>query len=275
MNTISNDIDEWVAFLGKAEIPVLRNTARELRRLQADEEKLSLRGITQVVSQDPMMVFRILRYMQQHKRENQLQDLILVEQAIMMMGMSHFFRDLPPDPTVDDVMRNDMVALTHLLKLIRRAHRAAHYSYEWGVMQKDFHVIETRTAALLHDLAEMLLWCFAADRMMAIFRMQQADKSLRSHIVQMQVLGFKIMDLQLRLIEHCELPPLLSRLMQDDAMGEQQVRNVTLAVKLARHSANGWDDAALPDDYKDIADFLRIDTEKVKQIVGADSGNTA
>lgn len=248
---------------------MLRNTARELRRLHADEDKLSPRAITQVVSQDPMMVFRILRHMQTHKRENQLQDLILVEQAIMMMGMSNFFHDLPPEPVVDDVMRNDMVALTHLLKLIRRAHRAALYSYEWGVMQKDFHVIETRTAALLHDLSEMLLWCFAPDKMMTIFQMQQADKALRSHAAQEQVLGFRLLDLQLLLIERCELPPLLSRLMQDDAKGEQQVRNVTLAVNLARHSANGWDDAALPDDYKDIAEFLRIDAEKVKHLVGA------
>jgi len=42
-----------------------------------------------------------------------------------------------------------------------------------------------------------------------------------------------------------------------------------LAVNFARHSANGWDDAALPDDYRDIAELLRVDTVKVMRLVGA------
>lgn len=269
MTAAPHDLASWALFLSKAEIPVLKNTARELARLSLDEDNLSPRALTLVVSQDPMMVFRILRYMQRHKRELQLQDLVLVEQAIMMMGMSAFFREIPPTPLVEDTMRGNLQALTHLLKLIHRAHRAAHYAYEWGVMLKDFHVLETRTAALLHDLAEMLLWCFAPDRMMEIFKLQQADKALRSHDAQQKVLRFRLSQLQLLLVETCELPPLLARLMYDGAKVEQQVMNVSLAVNLARHAANGWGDAALPDDYRDIAEFLRVDVERVMSLVGA------
>ncbi|MDP1755153.1 MAG: metal-dependent hydrolase, partial [Methylotenera sp.] len=36
----------------------------------------------------------------------------------------------------------------------------------------------------------------------------------------------------------------------------------------ARHSANGWDDAALPDDYRDIAQLLRMDVDKVMRVIG-------
>ncbi len=43
---------------------------------------------------------------------------------------------------------------------------------------------------------------------------------------------------------------------------QPRVRNVQLAVNLARHSANGWDDAALPDDYKDIGELLRVRPSK-------------
>ena len=48
-----------------------------------------------------------------------------------------------------------------------------------------------------------------------------------------------------------------------------RVRNVMLAVDLARHSADGWTDAALPDDYARIADLLRVRPEEVKAMVGA------
>ena len=34
------------------------------------------------------------------------------------------------------------------------------------------------------------------------------------------------------------------------------VKSVVLAVRVARHSAHGWDNAALPDDYEEIALLL-------------------
>ncbi len=58
--------------------------------------------------------------------------------------------------------------------------------------------------------------------------------------------------------------------MDDDHAEQQRVRNVILAVNLARHSANGWDDAALPDDYVEISKLLSIKEEDVRVIVGAE-----
>ena len=136
-------------------------------------------------------------------------------------------------------------------------------------MQKDLHSEEVRIAALLHDLAEMLMWCFAPDKMNIIFEMQQADRTLRSKAIQENILGFKLVDLQRELVEVFQLPPLLSKLMEDQDANEHRAINVSLAVNLARHSANGWDDAALPDDYQGIADFLHVDVDRVKYLIGA------
>jgi hypothetical protein len=60
--------------------------------------------------------------------------------------------------------------------------------------------------------------------------------------------------------------------MDDENAQNPRVKNVVLAVNLARHSANGWDDAALPDDYKDIGELLRMSAEQVMVMVGADAG---
>lgn len=264
----TKDISAWIDFFGTAEIPVLKNTAREIARLKEDEDKLSARALTASVMNDPMMVFRVLSYSQKNKSKQQLQDLLQVEQAILMMGTTSFFKNLPTNFLVEDVLKTNLTALMHLLKLIHRAHRAAHYAAEWATHLADIHAEEVLTAALLHDLSEMLMWCFAPDKMNTIHAMQHADKTLRSAAAQQQVLGFKLHDLQKELVEVFQLPPLLSKLMKDSASGEQRVRNVTLAVNLARHSANGWDDAALPDDYRDIAEFLRMDIDKVMRTVG-------
>lgn len=267
----SNDIesiDEWVAFLKKTEIPVLKHTLRELTELQQDDDRLSARAITLAVLGDPMMVFRVLSYAQQHKGRNQLQDLLQVEQAVIMMGTSAFFNNLMPKNLVEKMLSNQLVALTHLLKLIKRAHRAAFFAADWAVYHKDYHAEEIRIATLLHDLAEMLMWCFAPVKMNEIFNEQQANKALRSSVVQEAVLGFKIHDLQTALVEQFKLPPLLSKLMDDDHANDQRVKNVILAVNFARHSSHGWDDAALPDDYKAIAEFLHVDVQRAMRILG-------
>jgi len=264
----ARDLNAWVNFLRTAEIPVLKQTAREIGRLKEDEDNLSARAITNTVLNDPMMVFKVLSYAQKHKSRSQLQDLAQVEQAIMMMGTGTFFRNIPPVPLVEDALKTNLTALMQLLKLIKRAHRAANFAVEWAAHLNDLHAEEVLIAALLHDLSEMLMWCYAPEKMNLIHNMQIADKTLRSKTVQQEVLGFILHDLQGQLVEVFQLPPLLGKLMQDGASNEQRVRNVTLAVNLARHSANGWDDAALPDDYRDISELLRLDVDRVMRVVG-------
>jgi len=264
----ARDIKAWVDFIATAEIPVLKQTAREVASLREDEDKQSARNITTVVIHDPMMVFKVLCYSQKHKGRNQLQDLLQVEQAIIMMGATAFFQNIPTNYLVEDTLKTNLPALTHLLRLIRRAHRAAHFAADWATYLKDLRAEEVRIAALLHDLSEMLMWCFEPEKMNTMCAMQQADKSLRSKAVQQEVLGFTLYDLQKEIVDSFQFPPLLAKLMQEEASGEQRVRNVTLAVNLARHSAHGWDDAALPDDYSDVAELLRVDVDKVMRIVG-------
>lgn len=268
VDAAARDINAWVKFITTAQIPVLKNTARQIAALLDDEDKISARGITTAVLSDPMMVFKVLSYSQRHKGRSQLHDLVQVEQAIIMMGTSAFFRDIPPTPLIEDVLKGNLPALTHLLKLMRRAHRAAKYAVDWAAYFNDLHSEEVLIAALLHDLAEMLMWCYAPDKMNKISAMQHADKTIRSKMAQQAVLGFALHDLQKEIVQAFQLPPLLFKLMQDEMSHEQRVRNVTLAVNLARHSANGWDDAALPDDYRDVAELLRVDVEKAMRIIG-------
>jgi HD-like signal output (HDOD) protein len=264
----SKALADWVDFIKQVEIPVLKQTAREIARLQEDEDKLSARALTGIILNDPMMVFKVLCYSQTHKGKHQVQDLLQVEQAIIMMGTTTFFRELSPGLLVEDTLKGNLTALTHLLRLIMRAHRAAKFAGDWATHLADLHAEELCIAALLHDLSEMLMWCFAPEKMNTIFDMQHADKTLRSQAVQQEVLGFKLHDMQNELVEVFKLPPLLKQLMHDESANEHRVKNVLLAVNLARHSANGWDDAALPDDYADIAEFLRVDVERAKLIIG-------
>jgi hypothetical protein len=54
---------------------------------------------------------------------------------------------------------------------------------------------------------------------------------------------------------------LLITLMDDANANLPRVRNVVLAVNLARHSSNDWTDAALPDDISAIEKLLHVTRE--------------
>jgi HD-like signal output (HDOD) protein len=265
-------LEGWVDYLTGADIPVLKQTARDLAALHQDQHKLSARGVAQVIAVDPMMTVKLLRYLQLHKRRSQTSEVALVEQALIMLGVEAFFIKIPARPTVQDALKGQMDALVQLLHGVHRSHRASEYAYDWAVRLSDLHYEEIRIAALLHDLAEILMWCFAPQEMLKIHTIQQRDKTLRSRAVQEQVLGFALADLQKALVQKWDLPKLLLILMDDENAKQPRVRNVELAVNLARHSANGWDDAALPDDYKDIGELLRIPADQVMVMLGADAG---
>jgi HD-like signal output (HDOD) protein len=123
------------------------------------------------------------------------------------------------------------------------------------------NIEEVALAALLHDLAEILLWCFAPKMAIEIRDRLQADKSLRSVTAQEQVLGFRLFDLQSALCHAWHLPELLNMLMDDANAHLPRVQNVRLAVNLARHSITDWNNAALPDDFAAIEKLLHINRE--------------
>lgn len=263
----ANSLESWLAFLRQAEIPVLRQTARELERQRENQAQLNARDVAEAVDDDPLLTLKLLRYLQGHKHRHQSYELIDVKQTLLMMGLETFFREVPAEPLVEDVLKDHRLALVQLLQTVRRAQRAAYYAYDWAVRLHDLHAEEVYVSALLSHLSEMLMWCFNPAQMLEIARRQAADSTLRSADVQQAVLGFRGVELQHRLVLEWRLPELLANVTDPAQAHTQRVRNVRLAANLARHSAHGWDNAALPDDYRDIGELLRLSPDQVKAVI--------
>jgi hypothetical protein len=77
-------------------------------------------------------------------------------------------------------------------------------------------------------------------------------------VAQHNALNVELLDLQQSLMRIWALPELLIRITDDKHADHPSVRNVILAIKLARHTAQGWDNAAIPDDVNDIAQLLNL-----------------
>jgi len=265
----TKSMTDWLALFGRADIPVLRHTARDLEHQRENQGLLNASSIANVVTDDPLMTLKLLRYMQVHKRNSQAFELVDVKQMLLMMGLDSFFLAVPAKPVVEEALRGQLDALVCLLQTVRRAQRAADYAFDWALRLHDLHAQEVLVSALLSHVAEMLMWCFNPEQMLDIRKRQMADTTLRSADVQQAVMGFTGVDLQRQLIRDWKLPELLQNMMDPELSQAPRVRNVVLAVNLARHSAQGWDNAALPDDYREIGVLLRMEPERVKALVMA------
>lgn len=254
-----SDLDAWVAYFSQASIPVLRHTEHRLAELRANANKTNARLISSVILHDPMMTLRMLAYIETKRSKSRLTDITTIERALMMIGMEPFFNDFQSLPLVEDQLKAHPRALLGLLKVVNRARKAMHWARDWAAYRHDLDVDEIIVATLLYDFAEILMWCFAPDLAVRVAERQKADRTLRSVAVQEEIFGIPLYQLKLALAQTWHLPQLLISLMDQQNAEHPRVRNVKLAVDLARHSANGWDDAALPDDFRAVGELLHLD----------------
>ncbi|MBU1366014.1 MAG: HDOD domain-containing protein [Gammaproteobacteria bacterium] len=263
------DLDAWSLFFSNNGLPVLRVTKRRIEEMRTDLDRVDARELARLILQDPIMTVRVLAFTQPLRGRSLQHDITTIASSVVMAGIEPFFNHFRNLFTIEDQLKEaGPHALLGVLQIVRRAQRAADYAQDWAVWRHDVNMEEVRIAALLHDLAEILVWCSAPTLGLAIHDQQKANPTMRSADAQKQALGFTFQEIQLELCRVWNLPELLRDLIDEDNAGNPRVRNVTLAVRLARHSSYSWEDPALPDDYKDIGELLNVTPDTVRQRLG-------
>jgi len=255
------DVAGWAALFDAASLPVLDDTARAVAALRDNEDAVDARLLAETVAADPLLTLKLMAHvarLRRHRDADSRGDPETVTAALVLLGIGPFFRAFADPPTVEQHLGGRPAALAGFREVLRRSHRAANFALGFAVHRMDHDAPVIHEAALLHDFAEMLLWLRAPDLAETIAARQSADPSLRSACVQREVLNIELPDLQHALMLAWRLPPLLVRISDDRHADSDQVRNVLLAIRVARHSARGWDNAALPDDVADVAALLHL-----------------
>ena len=261
------DLVAWTRHFSAAEIPVLANTAEALEALRANEDDVDANSIGEMIASDPLMTLKVLAYSSTHRSARMVTDTETVTAALVMMGITPFFRAFGPQPSVEERLADQPEALEGLNEVLQRAHRAAHFALGFAVHRMDHDAAVIHAAALLHDFAEMLLWCHAPTLALRLRDAQRADTTLRSMAAQSMVLNVDLAALQQSLMKTWRLPELLIRISDDAHAEHASVKNVVLAIRLARHTARGWDNAAIPDDVSEISQLLNLSQGATLQLL--------
>jgi HD-like signal output (HDOD) protein len=260
------DLSAWTAYFRSAEIPVLRETLEALEALRANEEQTDANSIGEMIGGDPLMTLKVFVHASAHRARSVVTGAETVIAALVMMGIPPFFRAFATQPAVEDRLAAMPEALEGLERVMRRAHRGARFALAFAIHRTDPHAATIHAAALLHEFAEMLLWCHAPRLALLIQQRQDADPALRSSVAQQRILHIELAELQQALTQAWQLPSLLSDANREPHAGHTGARTVSLASRLARHTAHGWENAAVPDDIAEIAVLLNLSAQATLQL---------
>jgi hypothetical protein len=215
----------------------------------------------ELIAVDPLMTLKVMAHAAAHRHSRLVTDAETVTAALLMTGITPFFRAFGPQPSIEARLQERPEALAGVRAVLRRSHRAARFALGFAVHRLDHDAALLHLAALLHDFAELLLWVHAPTLALELQCRQRADPGLRSRTAQRALLQVELPDLQQSLMKAWRLPELLVRISDDRHADEPRVLSVKLAIQLARHTTNGWDNPALPDDVAAIAQLLNLSTE--------------
>ncbi len=258
----------WATLFDHAALPVLPDTAAALEELRANEDVVDARMLADTVANDPLMTIKVLAHVAQLRRGREGSETETVTEALVMLGIPPFFCAFGPQDDVDALLRGHPEAQEGFARVLRRSRRAARFAMGFAVHRMDHDAAVIHDAALLHDFAELLLWLRAPALAVEIDRRQRANPTLRSAAVQRELLHVELDELEHALMLKWRLPTLLVQITDEHAQQVTgQMRNVQLAMRVARHSALDWDNPALPDDIHDVAALLNIGSEAAARLL--------
>ncbi|KPC49234.1 HDOD domain protein [Amantichitinum ursilacus] len=260
-------IANWTARLTGIDLPVLEYTLAEIAALRDKLDDVSYHHLADLIHKDPLLTVRVLRYQQAHRASHQTRDVVTVDRILLMIGTRGFVREFGRAMPLQQGVAGKPRALEGATAALERAAFAARLAKAFSERRFDIDPQEVITAALLHNLAETLLWIAAPTEAAKIEQALVEHPGLRSQQAQLEVLGCTLADLQNEIAKAWHLPALLQHLMDQQYAAEPRVRTVHLATALARHLGHGWLDPALPDDYSGVAELINLSEESAYALV--------
>ena len=114
------DLQAWTAHFLAAPLPVLADTAERLEAYRANEDAVDAHLLAETVSADPLMSLKLMAHVAGVRSQRSTTDPETVTAALVMLGISPFFRAFGPQTTVDAAPRRATRGLQGLGEVLRR-----------------------------------------------------------------------------------------------------------------------------------------------------------
>jgi hypothetical protein len=254
-------------------LPIFRRTHEALTRFGTRQDKISAREVANEILADPFATLYLLYSINQRISERSDAEVNTVEHALMMHGITAFLNGVRNWPILENIPAGFNPRLYAAVQAItRRAQHAAWQARDFAVLHSDIRAEEVQVAALLHYAPELLLWLRTPDQALALQRKRRRMSDAEAEIA---VLGDRLDNLRLKLLEMWFIPPLTLDLLSPK--NAERSRQIILAASLeiAQRSDRGWWDEDLMQAYTALASVENTDIDTVIATVHANAARAA
>ncbi len=232
---MGNDLDHWASRLGELNLPAMALTMQRVPQL-LDSPNTTNADYQRIISRDPGFTLAIFKSFSQHKFAPKEPPSNLAH-AIAMLGLGPLEDSSKTLSILKETVNGR--ARHELYDCYSRAAHAAWYAYSLARYCNDNNPEEMAIAALLHELAEMMLWAHAKDKMQSITLLQERGK-LREQAA-LDTLGFTLDELTAALAKQWRLPTLARETLELSGAFQTRSLGVMICTNLAQESAKSWE----------------------------------
>ena len=108
---LPRDVQGWAALFDVAALPVLADTAADIEALRANEDAVDAHRLAEALAADPLMTLKVMSHVGVLRRGRDNGEPETLTEALVMMGISPFFRHFGPQPTVEQRLTASPAAL--------------------------------------------------------------------------------------------------------------------------------------------------------------------
>ncbi|QZA79158.1 HDOD domain-containing protein [Deefgea tanakiae] len=150
-------IADWLQFWERRAIPVLQESRNQIMGMLRRAEIIRPTEVAEVVSRDPLLTAQVLRMINQRQRTSLSSDVVAIEAAIMLIGVTPFLERFARAQTVESLMLpTHQAEYGNLLKLVLEARLARRLASFYANKRFDAKLGEIQAAAMLSNIVDLL-----------------------------------------------------------------------------------------------------------------------
>uniref|UniRef100_UPI002598AD14 GAF domain-containing protein n=1 Tax=uncultured Deefgea sp. TaxID=1304914 RepID=UPI002598AD14 len=246
MANVKSVSNAWLQFWDRRAIPILQESRNQLMGMIRRADLIRPGEVAEIVARDPLLTAQVLRMMNQRQKSSMSADVVAIESAILLIGVTPFLERFARAQTVESVMLPAHQAeYGQLLKRVFEARLARRLATVFANKRFDAKLGEIQAAAVLANLCESL----------AIISPHLDEQAPAASL-----------DL-LSLLEQWQMPTAILDLIRVDA--EPATRSVLqhAVVPLSRQLERGWWQDEIQQRLLTIAGVLNFPAEQVWQLL--------
>lgn len=259
---VESELEYWVDRLVGEDMPLFTRTVQIVAGT-ASRDDSSFSDLAWSILQDPTLTAQVLKASNSMYYNPFAKHINTVSRGVMRLGF-----DTVKGMCLSIALVESVLSSLHSEKIaleVARAFHAAVQAKKVAIKRGVALPEEVFIAALLSRIGQIAFWSFAGPTGL---KLEEAMKlAVREDEAEIEVLGFKLERLTLRLCQEWKLSKLLETMLLNKEASDLRVRSVRLGHAIAKASEGGWKSVQMCRVIREVCDFLSIPEEETMQMV--------